>query len=115
MPASNGFVWFHNGSEEAKKSTRFYEELVGWKGTASPDGATLLSAGGQPFASVAARGKGPGGWVPYVEVPNLDAATAGAKKLGATVLTPRIAGPMGDFTVVQDPGGAQLALWQKRS
>jgi len=35
-----------------------------------------LERGGSPFASVAAKGDGPGGWVPYVAIPNLDAAMA---------------------------------------
>jgi hypothetical protein len=53
------------------------------------------------------------GWIPYVQVEDVDGATAKAQKLGAQVIQPRTKGPAGDFTVVRDPGGASIALWQK--
>ena len=43
----------------------------------------------------------------------LDDATRRAVKLGAGVIKQRTRGPAGDYSVVRDPGGAPIALWQK--
>jgi predicted enzyme related to lactoylglutathione lyase len=110
---SMGFVWFHNASDTPEEATRFYEELLGWKRGDGPPGMTMLGAGAAPFAAVAPRDQGARGWVPYVQVDDLAAATERATALGGKVLTARTRGPAGEFTVVSDPGGATLALWQK--
>ena len=36
-----------------------------------------------------------------------------AKSLGATVIKKKARGPAGEFSIVRDPGGAAIALWQK--
>jgi uncharacterized protein len=107
------FVWFHNGSDKPSESVVFYEKLLGWKGSDGPPGMTMLTQGAGPFAAVMAR-KGPvGGWVPYVQVDDVAAATKRAAKLGAEVLEDATRGPAGIYSVVRDPGGALVALWQK--
>jgi uncharacterized protein len=105
------FVWFHNGSKDPERSIRFYEKLLGWKSTEGPAGMTMFGGERGPFAGVASEETA--GWVPYVQVDDLDAATKKAVKLGATVLKPKTRGPAGEFSVVSDPGGAAVALWQK--
>jgi predicted enzyme related to lactoylglutathione lyase len=110
---SNGFVWFHNGSEKPKDSIKFYEKLLGWKASAGPAGMTMFAGDKGPFAGVAARDGQVSGWIPYVQVTDVDDATSRAVKLGAEVVQKRTKGPAGDFAVVRDPGGASLALWQK--
>jgi predicted enzyme related to lactoylglutathione lyase len=110
---TNQFVWFHNGSEKPAEAVQFYEKLLGWKGAAGPGGVSMLSSGAGPFAGVAPRDNVRQGWVPYVQVDDLDRATEHATKLGAKVVQTRTSGPAGDFTVIKDPGGATLALWRK--
>jgi predicted enzyme related to lactoylglutathione lyase len=110
---SMGFVWFHNASGNTDKATRFYEELLGWKRADGPPGMTMLGAGAAPFAAIAPREKGVEGWVPYVQVDDLTTATQRATGLGAKIVQARTRGPAGEFTIVSDPGGATLALWQK--
>jgi predicted enzyme related to lactoylglutathione lyase len=110
---SMGFVWFHNASGNPPEATRFYEELLGWKRADGPPGATMLGAGAAPFAAIAPRDEGVAGWIPYVQVDDLAAATKRATGLGAKVLQARTRGPAGELTIVSDPGGATLALWQK--
>lgn len=107
-----GFVWFHNSSAHPKESSTFYQELLGWNVADGPPGMTMLAGPDGPFAAVAAR-SGPAGWIPYAQVADVDAATERARRLGATVLQARTRGPAGDFTIVSDPGGAAIALWQK--
>lgn len=107
------FVWFHTGSEDPQGSARFYEKLLGWKAAEGPGGLTMLAAESGPFASVAAKHGAPAAWVPYVQVADVDDATRRASDLGAKVVQARTKGPAGDFTMVRDPGGAVVALWQK--
>lgn len=110
---SNAFVWFHNSNGKPKDSVSFYEKLLGWKPAAEgPPGMTMFAGESGPFAAVGDK-QGAIGWIPYVQVDDVDAATAKATKLGATVLEKKARGPAGDFSVVRDPGGAAFALWQK--
>jgi len=110
---SHPFVWFECGSERPAEAAKFYEELLSWKGGEGPGGASLLAGVDGPFAHLNGKSVATSGWVPYVEVKDVDASTVRASKLGAKVLQPRTKGPMGDFTIVRDPGGAPVALWQK--
>jgi predicted enzyme related to lactoylglutathione lyase len=109
---SDAFIWFHNGSSKPADTVAFYEALLGWRRADGPPGMTMFAGTSGPFAAVAARGSAVG-WIPYAQVPDVDAATERAQKLGATVLEPKARGPAGEFTVIRDPGGAALALWQK--
>lgn len=67
-----------------------------------------------PFAALAPKPKqGEVGWVPYVQVDDVDSATRKAVKLGAVLVHEKERGPAGEFTVVRDPGGSTIAPWQK--
>jgi predicted enzyme related to lactoylglutathione lyase len=107
------FVWFHNGSDKPADSVAFYEKLLGWKGADGPPGMTMLSHEDAPFAAVMPKNGNVGGWVPYVQVDDVAAATKRARKLGAEVLEDQTREPAGSYSVVRDPGGALVALWQK--
>lgn len=106
------FVWFHNHSEKPTDSTKFYSELLDWKSSDGP-GMTMLASDAAPFAGLGGLDGVTAGWVPFVEVKDVDGATKRATKLGGTVLKPRTRGPAGEFTIVRDPGGATFALWQR--
>jgi uncharacterized protein len=51
-------------------------------------------------------------WLPYVEVPDVDAATRRARELGASVLLDPRDGPAGRRSVVASPVAGELALWR---
>jgi uncharacterized protein len=110
---SEGFVWFHNGSEKPAESVSFYEKLLGWKGSDGPPGMTMLGRDAGPFAAVMPKKGNVRGWVPYVQVDDVAAATKKAVKLGAELLEDQTRGPAGTYSIVRDPGGAAVALWQK--
>jgi hypothetical protein len=110
---SNEFVWFHNGSDNPTESVTFYEKLLGWKPAGGPGDMTLLAGEAGPFAAVMPKTSNVGGWVPYVQVSDVAAATKRAVMLGATLLEDQTRGPAGTYSVVRDPGGATLALWEK--
>ncbi len=109
------FVWFHNSSDNPPGSSTFYEHLFGWTASEGPGGLTMLAGQGGPFAGVAQRDQdaGAAGWIPFVQVDDVEVATKAAATLGATIVSPRTRGPAGEYSIVRDPGGAALALWQK--
>lgn len=110
---TKGFVWFHNSSDNPSDSSTFYEKLLGWTASDGPGGMTMLAGESGPFAGVARKDNGAAGWIPYAQVDDVDAATKKAQRLGATILNSKTRGPAGEFSIVRDPGGAAIALWQK--
>jgi len=110
---SSTFVWFHNHSEKAADSIKFYTELLGWKAADGPPGMTMLAADATPFAGLGGLDGLTAGWVPFVRVDDVDTATKRATTLGTSVVKPCTRGPAGEYAIVRDPGGAAFALWQK--
>lgn len=110
---SQTFVWFHNGSEKPADSAAFYEKFLGWKASEGPANMTMLTKEGGPFAAVMPRKGKVAGWVPYVQVDDLVDATRRAATLGAEVVEDQTPGPAGSYSILRDPGGALVALWQK--
>jgi uncharacterized protein len=53
-------------------------------------------------------------WLPYVEVPRIDEATAAARRSGARVLLDPREGPAGWRSVVAVPEGGEIAFWQSK-
>ena len=53
-------------------------------------------------------------WLPYVEVPDIRAATERAGAVGATVLVEPREGSLGWRAVVATPAGGELAFWQRK-
>ena len=55
----------------------------------------------------------PSYWLSYVDVSDVASATRKAKDLGAKVLVDSMAvADMGKFSVITDPTGATIGLWQ---
>jgi len=127
VPKRNGFdhgvpAWVDLSTTDVEVAKNFYATLFGWQWTAtdSPQGtywmATLkgeLVAGlsGQP-PQMAAQGV-PSMWNTYVNVDNVDAATARAQAAGAQVAMPPMdVGEAGRMVFVIDPSGAPIGMWQ---
>ncbi len=109
---STQFVWFDHRSDDPSGSGKFYEKLFDWKRAAqSPPGLEAFGEGERPWSGMAASEQIPTGWLPYVQVDDIDASAKKAEKLGAKILKKRTAGPAGDFIVIQDPAGGAVALW----
>ncbi len=116
---ANPFVWVELHTKEAEKAKRFYGELVGWQ-------TQDIGEGARKYAMIMGDENGVGGitteptknnpnphWLPYIGVADLAAATAKARKLGASVHEENVPVPgMGRFTIITDPTGAEVALWQ---
>jgi predicted enzyme related to lactoylglutathione lyase len=109
---SQPFIWFDHRSENPDATSTFYEDLLGWKRAAqAPPGIAAFGEGEQPWGGVVPNESLPGGWLPYIQVEDLDAKANEATALGASILKPRATGPAGDYIVVKDPGGGTIALW----
>ncbi len=114
-PNSVVHLELHTGDLPA--ACAFYAELCGWR-------PQRVDAGGASYLEIGLGGGVGGGvvecaterplWLPYVEVPGVDAATERARWLGAKVLLEPREGPVGWRSVVSAPAGGQLALWQPK-
>jgi predicted enzyme related to lactoylglutathione lyase len=109
------FVFFDLRTPDVAASRAFYSELFGWVAADGP--MPMLTDGGAPwggFTPLAADDERRPQWVPYAPVSDLDRATEQAVALGATLVRGRTDLPVGSLTVIEDPGGATIVLWQAR-
>lgn len=108
------FIWYELMTRDVEAAKAFYTDVVGWTASEmpSPDGPyTVLSAAGRGVGGMFAMGEGPTGWIGYIGVPDVDAATARvAGEGGAVHKPPRDIPEVGRFSIVADPGGAMFAL-----
>ena len=106
----------HTGDLPGARS--LYEELLGWRSTtiSTPAGCYLtLDVGSGVGGGIVECGTERPLWLPYVEVGNVAATTARARRLGARVLLEPREGPVGWRSVVVTPHGGEVALWQSKS
>lgn len=116
------FVWHELSTSDPEKAQAFYTALIGWSAVpveGSAQSYTMFMNGETPIAGLMklppdAEAAGiPPNWLGYVAVPDVDATTAQATELGATVLMPPMDIPnMGRFSVIQDPQGPVIATWK---
>jgi len=105
----------HSG--DRRRARDFYAELCGWRPETietrhgSYLGLDLAPGLGGGIVECAAR---PPVWLPYVEVRDVDEATALARRLGAVVLLEPREGPAGRRSVVATPTGGEVALWEPK-
>jgi uncharacterized protein len=102
-------------STDPARARVFYGELFGWKAQEeqTPMGPYTMFEG--LLAGLTAPRDGvPPGWVPYINVPKVAAATQRARELGGQVLRDCIAIPDGTFSVLRDTTGGVFGLWEKR-
>jgi predicted enzyme related to lactoylglutathione lyase len=105
----------HTG--DLPRARDFYSELCRWR----PE--PIEAREGTYLALDMGRGVGGGIvecgtcrplWLPYVEVPEIGAATDRARRLGASLLLPPREGPAGWRSVVSTPAGGEIAFWQSK-
>ena len=118
--ASQGrFVWYEHMTRDVNAAIAFYGEAVGWK-TQPFEGGYLMWVGSQgPLGGVmklegeAEKMGTPPMWMAHVKVDDLDAAVAKVRKLGGKIYKEPTAIPtVGRFSVIADPQGAVLSLFQ---
>ncbi len=117
---ANPFVHVELNSTDLAKSKTFYGKMFGWKleDVPMPDMTyTMISVGEGTGGGMMTQMQpgAPSIWLAYVLVDDVAAATAKAKSLGAKVMkdvTPVM--DMGSFSIIVDPTGAHLGLWQAK-
>ena len=113
---ANPFVHVELLTTDVARAKAFYGELFDWKLEDLPGmDYTLIDVGeGTGGGMMKTRQPGsPSSWLAYVHVDDAAVATEKARTLGATICREVTEIPgVGWFSVITDPTGATLALWQ---
>jgi predicted enzyme related to lactoylglutathione lyase len=119
---ANPFVHVELHTGDLKRAKEFYGKLFDWKleDTPMPGGGsyTMINVGtGTGGGMLTSPTPGvPPHWLAYVGVEDVRAATQKAKQLGAKVVQDVMeVGEYGTLSVIPDPTGATLAMWQPKS
>ncbi len=117
---ANPFVHVELNTTDIAKAKAFYGALFGWKQKDVPMGGgnsyTMVDVGDGTGGGMQAHpvSGAPSAWLAYVNVDDLKASTEKARKLGATVMRePMEVMGMGSLSIIVDPTGAVLGLWQE--
>ena len=118
----NPFVHVELSTTNVSKAKAFYSKLFKWKLNDLP----VLTPGGNYTMIDVGSGTGggimkqmcpgmPSAWMPYVLVKDIDVATKKAKKLRAKIMkdVTEVEG-MGWLSIIVDPTGAVLGLWEPK-
>ena len=115
----NAFVHVELSTTDPAKAKAFYGKLFSWKMEDVPMGPgmtyTMIRSGKSPEGGLMQSQvpNAPSFWLTYVDVDDVKAATAKAVSLGGKVMKDVTEVPgMGSFTIITDPTGAALGLWQ---
>lgn len=115
----NPFVHVELNSNNVAKARDFYSHLFDWKLEDVPMGPgttyTMIQTG--PHNTGGGMWQNPVGpgsaWIAYVAVDDIETTTAKVKQLGGTVNQDITEIPnMGRFSIITDPSGATIGLWE---
>jgi predicted enzyme related to lactoylglutathione lyase len=118
----NPFIHCELATTSVPKAKTFYKKLFAWKlvdlPMPTPGGKYTTIQVGQGCGGGMMKQMMPGAesaWMPYVLVADIDASTKKAKKLGAKIIKDVDEVPgMGWLSIILDPTGAMLGLWEPR-
>jgi len=119
---ANPFVHVELHTNDLARAKEFYSKLFSWKLQDMPMAGggsyTMIDVGGGTGGGMMVN-QAPGTpphWMSYVGVDDINAATRKAKDLGAKVVVDVTeVGQYGTMSVITDPTGATLALWQPKA
>ena len=120
----NPFVHVELHTSDLAKAKSFYSRLFGWKlqdipmpGPGSDSTYVMIDVGGGTGGGMM-KAEPPGSpprWQAYVGVDDVAQATRNARELGAQVMMEKTeVGEFGWMSVIVDPTGATIALWQPK-
>jgi len=121
----NPFIHSELATTDVRKAKAFYSKLFTWKlndmPMPGPAGKyTIIETGDGPGSGGGMLKQmmpdAPSAWMPYVLVDDIQASTKKAVKLGARLMkdVTEVQG-MGWLSVVEDPTGAVIGLWQTKA
>ncbi|MFP4369846.1 MAG: VOC family protein [Candidatus Kapaibacterium sp.] len=117
------FCWLDLGTSDTASAKEFYSELFGWEPFDTPAGEegvyTMLNKNGKPAAALYELSEQqkqmniPPHWMTYITVDDAEESSKKADSLGGKILM----GPIdvmgeGKMSLVQDPEGGLVGLWQ---
>lgn len=118
---ANPFVHVELNTTDVDKAKSFYSQLFDWKMEdmqMGPSGTYTVIKVGEGTGGGLLKNPMPGVpsfWLAYVLVDDIKAATKKAESLGAKIVKDSIEVPdMGWLSIIQDPTGAALGLWQTK-
>jgi predicted enzyme related to lactoylglutathione lyase len=114
----NQLVHLELHTSDEPGASAFYAGLLGWRAERVRAGSACyltMRPGGDIGAGIVECATERAVWLPYVNVPRIEAATERAMALGATVLLGPREASGGWRTVLGTPAGGELALWQAKS
>ena len=117
---ANPFVHVELNTNDLPKSKDFYGKLFDWKYEDVPmdvGAYTLIKVGDGTGGGMMVNPvpNAPSWWLAYVLVDDVAAATKKAKSLGAQVMKDVTeVKAMGSFSILSDPTGATIALWEAK-
>ncbi len=117
-------VWHDHFSTNRARSIEFYGQVASWTfvtehatdfawGGGEKDFVLAMSDGEAGAGFIEASKEVAEGWIPYVEVPDVDRSAALAEKLGGQVLKQPFSVPgVGRNSLLLDPQGARIGISQ---
>ncbi len=120
-PCTTGeFCWFECNSRNKDAAQAFYTQLMGGEAQGceqSPVPYTIISVGGHGALGLMQMDEHfpsdvPAHWMGYIAVADLDGTCAKVATLGGTVCVPPTDISIGRFSVITDPTGAVVSLFQ---
>ena len=114
---ANAFVHIELNTTDPGKAKAFYGKLFDWQLTDMPMDDmtyTVIKVGDDTGGIMQHPMPGqPSIWIPYVQVADLKAQTDRARALGGTIIKEMVeVKDMGSFSIVLDPTGAAVGLWE---
>ncbi|MCB0080637.1 MAG: VOC family protein [Caldilineaceae bacterium] len=121
--AAGSPTWTDHASPDAEAARNFYHAVFGWQydiGGPEFGGYTTARLGAYPVAGMSAIPESmpdlKPNWGLYFASNDINADVARAEALGAKIIFPVMeVGPFGSMVHLEDPTGAQFALWQAAS
>ncbi len=118
---SNPFVHVELNTTDVEKAKAFYQKLFDWTLEDVPiggDSYTMIKVGQGTGGGIMQQlvPSAPSAWLAYVEVKDIKAATKKARTLGAKIMkdVTEVMG-MGWLSILVDPTGAPIGLWQTKA
>lgn len=112
---ANPFVHVELQTSDLNKAKKFYKGLFDWKLEDTPMDYTMINVGDGTGGGMWVNKDVPPHWLAYVLVEDIKASTKKASSLGAKIVKDVTEVPgYGWLSVIIDPTGAALGLWQPK-